>query len=295
MRLFRRSSDPAYINTRATSAADLTRVSRLFRDSQRHYYGLYNSDLAALLAAEYAVVSESGSELLGTLLASWPAGSSTWLRGIAVASGNEPADVLTPALPVFHQALRERGLRRIYFAGDEQADRWLAPILALNGYVQDTDVIVYEKRTLELPSSGNLDVCIRPVEATDLTTVTRVDRACFEPHWTKDEEMISAAIDEGPLFVAAELGERVVGYAYATSHFSGRLVHLVRIAVDPQCQGQAIGVRLLAEVVAFARTQQAHCVTLNTQAYNTQAQRLYDWFGFKQTGERQSVLRCDLQ
>ena len=81
---------------------------------------------------------------------------------------------------------------------------------------------------------------------------------------------------------------------HATSHFAGRLMHLVRIAVLPQYRGQAIGVRLLADVVEFARVRGADLMTLNTQSYNTEAQRLYEWFGFRRTGERQAILRFDL-
>jgi ribosomal protein S18 acetylase RimI-like enzyme len=68
----------------------------------------------------------------------------------------------------------------------------------------------------------------------------------------------------------------------------------VRIAVLPSQQGRAIGVRLLAEVIAFARTRGASTLTLNTQAHNLRAQRLYEWFGFHRTGEQQTVLRYDL-
>jgi ribosomal protein S18 acetylase RimI-like enzyme len=110
----------------------------------------------------------------------------------------------------------------------------------------------------------------------------------------KDDTTLGQAITEGTFFVVGELGGRTVGYAYATSHFGGRLLHLVRIAVDPRKQGRGIGVRLLAEVIRFAQEQQAHIVTLNTQAYNTRAQRLYQWFGFTDSGERQPVMRYDL-
>ena len=68
-------------------------------------------------------------------------------------------------------------------------------------------------------------------------------------------------------------------------------VPLCRVAVH---QGQAIGVRLLADVVDFARVRSADVLTLNTQAHNTSAQRLYEWFGFHRTGEQQTVLRYDL-
>ena len=59
-------------------------------------------------------------------------------------------------------------------------------------------------------------------------------------------------------------------------------------------RGQSIGVRLLADLVAFARVRGADLLTLNTQSYNTDAQRLYEWFGFRRTGERQAILRYDL-
>ena len=72
------------------------------------------------------------------------------------------------------------------------------------------------------------------------------------------------------------------------------LFRSVRLAVRPQAQGQGIGVRLLAEVVAFARQQNADLLTLNTQAYNHRAQMLYEKFGFLLTDESQPVLRYDL-
>ena len=94
--------------------------------------------------------------------------------------------------------------------------------------------------------------------------------------------------------MVAEINGQVIGYAFATSHFAGRLMHLVRIAVLPQYRGQAIGVRLLADLVDFARVRGTDLITLNTQSYNTDAQRLYEWFGFRRTGERQAILRFDL-
>ena len=90
------------------------------------------------------------------------------------------------------------------------------------------------------------------------------------------------------------LSDRFGDGAFTTTHFGGRLVHLVRIAVLPAYRGKAIGVRLLADVVAYARSLGAESLTLNTQAHNAAAQRLYVWFGFRRTGEQQTVLRFDL-
>jgi [ribosomal protein S18]-alanine N-acetyltransferase len=155
-------------------------------------------------------------------------------------------------------------------------------------------VIVYEKQQLDIPGGGNPAVQVRPAEAVDLAEVLRIDRACFEAQWTKDDTILGPAVAQGPYFVVAAIEGVSVGYAYATTHFGGRLVHLVRIAVDPARQGQGIGVRLLADLTAYAEEIGATMMTLNTQAYNQSAQRLYRWFGFSVTGERRLVLRRSL-
>ena len=170
----------------------------------------------------------------------------------------------------------------------------MQPALQTRGYVHETDVVVYEKTKLDVPGPGNQAVRIRRAQAVDLPVVLEVDRACFDPQWNKDESVIGPSILEAPYFVVAEINGQVIGYAFATSHFAGRLMHLVRIAVLPQYRGQAIGVRLLADLVEFARVRGADLMTLNTQSYNTDAQRLYEWFGFRRTGERQAILRFDL-
>jgi len=41
-------------------------------------------------------------------------------------------------------------------------------------------------------------------------------------------------------------------------------------------------------VVEFAHLRGADLMTLNTQAHNTAAQRLYEWFGFRHTGKDDS-------
>jgi len=225
---------------------------------------------------------------------SWPADRTCWLRSLVLADGVELNAGVAALLPFLHTDLAQRGIGAVYYAGDESVDTWLFPTLLNQGYVQDTEVVVYEKRELSIPSFGNPDVQVRAATGVDMAEVLRLDRACFEPQWTKNDVILGPAISQGPLFVMAELNGHVVGYAYATSHFGGRLIHLVRIAVEPSHQGYQIGIRLLASVTSFAAIHNATMITLNTQAYNAHAQRLYSWFGFVPTGERQTVLRCQL-
>jgi ribosomal protein S18 acetylase RimI-like enzyme len=290
MRLFRRPHDLSTAQVRRADDADITAIARLLRDGGRRYYALNGEELSALLQAGHAVVLEGNGELLGVALIGRIIGGSCWLRGFALEDGVSPRDALPRMLPTLEHLARALGALAIYVAGDETADLWLTPLLQAHGFRVSTEVVVYEKREMSFPSGGNEDVTVRPAEAADLVAVLEVDQRCFEAQWTKDDAILGQAILYGPFCVVAEHNGEIVGYAYATSHFSGRLVHLVRIAVLPERQGAAIGVRLLAELITYADTVGAYNVTLNTQAYNTSAQRLYRWFGFYPTGEQQSIL-----
>jgi [ribosomal protein S18]-alanine N-acetyltransferase len=294
MRFFRRTLDPTLAMPREATPADLTAVSRLFSQSSHRFVGFQSANLPTLLAGAPALLLAAGSEIWAVAIAGWQVESTTWIRGLALADGLTTGAAFDALLPPFHALLRSHTLGCVYYAGDEAADIWVQPALQTRGYVHETDVVVYEKTKLDVPAQGNQAVRIRRAQAVDLPRVLEVDRACFDPQWNKDESVIGPSILEAPYFVAAEIDGRVIGYAFATSHFTGRLMHLVRIAVLPQYRGQAIGVRLLADVVEFARVRGADLMTLNTQSYNTAAQRLYEWFGFRRTGERQAILRFDL-
>ena len=294
MKLFRRSLDISRAVPRPAAAADLTRVSRLLRDGARRYQGFSGEELEPMLASAPGVVLEGDGELWGVALCGWRAANTTWLRGFALAEGLAVAPGASALLGPLHALVRTQAVARLFFAGDDSSALWLQPLLLERGYAIDTSVVVYEKRSLYVPDAGNQQVQVRAAMVSDTDTVTALDARCFDAQWTKDARLLGPAIVQGPLFIVAELGGRLMGYAYATSHFGGKLVHLVRIAVDPQAQGRGIGVRLLAEVVSYASMRGADTITLNTQSYNTHAQRLYEWFGFGLTGERQTVLRYDL-
>ena len=294
MWLFRKGIDISRASARLSLDADLSPVSRMLRNGWRRFYGLIGAELPCLIDAGLGSVLALGSEIWGVAVMSWPVETTAWLRGLALAEGVEPQVGVNALLAVLHQSLAARGVANVFYAGDEGAESWLDPALKAGGYIANTEVIVYEKRDLLVPDQGNRAVLVRTAVPPDLAAVLEVDRRCFEAQWTKDDTILGTAVVQGPLFLVAELEGRIVGYIYATTHFSGHLVHLVRIAVDPQLQGRGLGVRLLAAVIAFARGVGADVITLNTQSYNVHAQRLYRWFGFQPTGERQHVLRYNV-
>jgi ribosomal protein S18 acetylase RimI-like enzyme len=294
MHLFRRNLDPSEASPREASERDLTPILRLFRSSTRRYMGFASGELPALLAGVPTMLLVAGDELWATAIGGWRADSVSWLRGLALANNLPVGGGLDHLLPPFQALLRSRGIRTIFYAGDEATDAWLQPALIARGYVPDTEVVVYEKRRMDAPTAGNLAARVRRAQAVDLPAVLAIDRASFDAQWHKDEGIIGPALVESPFFVVAELGGGPAGYAFVTTHLGGRLAHLVRLAVLPSQRGVGLGARLLAEVVGYARGQGAESLTLNTQQYNATAQRLYEWFGFRRTGEQQMVLRLDL-
>jgi [ribosomal protein S18]-alanine N-acetyltransferase len=294
MRLFRRALPLDQAHTRLTTVADVALVQGLFRSSARRYMGVSTADLPALLADAPAVLLLGGEEPWGALLSGWRAHTSTWLRGLVLVDGIAVADGIRLMLPLLTKQLRALGLGALYYAGDEAVDRWLQPQLQAQGFVVDIDVIVYEKRDLFVPEPGNQQVLVRPAQTPDLATVLALDARCFDDQWVKGEAIIGPALRDAPFFVIAELDGVPCGYSFATAHFGGRLLHLVRIAVDPAFRGRGIGMRLMADLVTFAARNGAEAITLNTQADNYHAQRLYQSFGFRVTGERQPILRYDL-
>ncbi len=292
--LFRRQFDLSQAQVRLARIPDLPRLSRLLVEAERRYYNMESGDLPRLLEAMPVILLESNGTLLGTVIPGWREQRVTWLRGVGLLRGVHVADALHRMLDQLHYELVLRGLREVYYAGEDTADTWLLPLLKTFHYEQDAEVVVYEKHSLNIPAQGNLQIALRPVQLTDLAELMHLDALCFEPQWRMHEAAMVRAIGDDGLFLVASTGERLLGYCYATRHFGGRLIHLVRIAVDPYQQCRGIGTRLMAETVAYARSHHADLLTLNTQSYNVRAQRLYRWFGFVPNGERQIVLRGTL-
>jgi ribosomal protein S18 acetylase RimI-like enzyme len=294
MHLFRRNLDPSEASPREATDRDLTPISRLLRSSTRRYMGFPSSELPGLLAGAPTMLLVAGDELWAAAIGGWRADTVSWLRGLVLANHLPVAGGLDHLLPPFHALLRTRGLRTLFYAGDEAADAWLQPLLIERGYAPDTTVVVYEKRGMDVPTTGNPAARVRHAQAVDLPAVLAIDRACFDPQWHKDEGIIGPSLLESPFFIVAELEGAPAGYAFVTTHFGGRQVHLVRIAALPAYRGTGLGARLLAEVVGYARSLGADSISLNTQTHNAAAQRLYERFGFRRTGEQQQVLRFAL-
>jgi N6-L-threonylcarbamoyladenine synthase/ribosomal-protein-alanine N-acetyltransferase len=85
----------------------------------------------------------------------------------------------------------------------------------------------------------------------------------------------------------ALLDDRPVGYQFSTGGNGN--AHLARMTVHPARQGEGIGAALLAHALTGYGRQNIRTATLNTQQDNHASRRLYERFGFRQTGQSYPV------
>ncbi len=188
-------------------------------------------------------------------------------------------------LPPIVHALRARGVELLFYTG---AEEWLLRGLYASGFHLEETLLLLQKTDFAVPGGGNRAVDVRPAEDADLPGLLAVDGAAFVPMWQIAGEAFLRYLDRCPFFVVAELDGAVVGFAYA--YLVGRHGHLSRIAVHPRYGGRGIGTRLLAEAIRFFQREQVFGITLNTQADNHRARRLYERFGFQVVGREAWVV-----
>jgi ribosomal-protein-alanine N-acetyltransferase len=294
MHLFQRRLSLQDAWLREANEHDITAISHLMRISKQRYTGMLSFNLSVALGILPSQLLIVDDQIVGVLIAGRPHKNVAWLQVLAFSPQIDVSDALCLMLPAFHKLLLQHEISKIYFTGDEMLDQWVLAQLKDCGYVFDTNVVMFEKQDMHIPSFGNTSIWIRPAQVRDLAAITAIDDACFDAQWYKGELILGPVLLESHHFVVAQIDEKIVGFVFVTSHAAGKLIHLVRIAVLPEYRGQAIGVRLLADIVAYAASVGAYTISLNTQEYNHSAQQLYTWFGFKQTLEKQIVLRYDI-
>jgi [ribosomal protein S18]-alanine N-acetyltransferase len=294
MSFFRRRASTPAGSIRLATEQDHAALSRFVHIADQRFLTSDIVDVAKLFQHDPTALREVDGRVTAALSFGWRTTPVAWLRTFLLREDDETGATLRALSDPLHRVLRSDGIHFVAITLDEWHDPWLRRPLQQLGYRPMVQVIGYEKRDLSYPAAGNRIVAVRRAQPDDLAGILELDRLCFPLPWVKGAEILAPAVRDSPCFIVATFGEQIVGYAYVTGHHGGRLFHLVRIAVAPSVQGRGIGVRLLAEVVDYCASQYAELLTLNTQSDNRQAQRLYEWFGFTRTGDRQTVLGCDI-
>jgi ribosomal-protein-alanine N-acetyltransferase len=127
---------------------------------------------------------------------------------------------------------------------------------------------------------------IRRALPTDLEAVMAIEEASFRTPWVRQAMIDELSRAHGGLFLVAESGGGLVGYA-GVWVFAGE-AHVMNIAVDPACRRRGIGEALLLALLARAVEMGARFAYLEVRPSNEQAIALYGKFGFEPYGRRPS-------
>lgn len=204
-----------------------------------------------------------------------------WVRLAALAKMNRAQAYMAAMLAAIQPVLVNGGTTQIaWLLLDDWPESWLPDL----GFSRTNEVVTYEKRGLTLPGVAAMpELRIRSVEERDLPALAAIEERAFEPLWQHSEWGLSLARQQSLSFDVALLDERPVGFQLSSATRRG--AHLSRITIDTEHQNRGIGSALLAHALEGYRRQGISTVTLNTQADNVASQRLYERFGFEQSGE----------
>lgn len=126
------------------------------------------------------------------------------------------------------------------------------------------------------------DLLIRSLTTADLPSVLEIERLGHSYPWA--ENVFRDCFKVNYRLWAACQGEALVGYGVAAYLFDE--AHLLNLCVDPRCQGQGIGRRLLRHLLSEAAREKIVQTLLEVRVSNHAAHRLYLAEGFEEIGQR---------
>jgi [ribosomal protein S18]-alanine N-acetyltransferase len=279
---------------RLLSPTDLPLITRLLSSSEYIYQRFTQEELKHILRSYPSVGLAYGSTLRSFLLSQTVNPPSAWIGGFGVSWTETRSylrflDVLIEAL---NERLLERGVRHLYYSGNDLHNDWLRGPLLERGFIPFRQLYAYDKFDYQIPTRGNQEVRLRRATPSDIPTLLRLEELCFEQFWRYDVLSLNDIIHTHPYFVVAELDGEIVGYQF--NALDGEYGYLVRIAVHPAFNSRGIGARLMAEAIQFFKNAHSIRIMLNTQEENTHAHRLYEWFGFVRIQQLGFVMRLAL-
>jgi len=273
-----------WLHVRPATRADRTAILGLIRSHRRSQMALDWWSLEEWLDSPHAWVVERVGQVVAFWLGILADSPVAWLRGAAVADGEDASALFRQIWPHLADALAAQGAEAVVGMAD---GAWLEPVYEALGFTLRTRVITLRKEDRRLPALPPASARIRPALFSDIPRIAEVDRQAFEPMWWYGPTILTRAWRQVPHFLVAEEAGGIVGYTFADLY--GMHGHIVRLAVHPAHQGRAIGAHLLAESLRYLIDLGAFPITLNTQIENQASQALYRRFGFRPTGHEVAI------
>lgn len=247
-------------------------------------------DLAAWIGRPGTVVEVRDGRVRGYLAATLDPPPVAWLRVVAL-DRLDPADSFRALCAQAIAALRPAGATQLACLS---ARAWSDRVLRLCGFAQTHALEELVRAELPPPIVARGALTLRPARASDYAAIAELDARAFgDPLWWHSAQQLARAAPHAVAFDVALAADTLVGYQYSV-RAAERQGHIVRIAVDPQRRGDGIGSALIAQALQTLWQRGLRRVSLNMQASNDPARRLYERFDFETTGTRFPVFTLTL-
>jgi len=167
--------------------------------------------------------------------------------------------------------------------------QWFQEILLNHGFNLQQDIVLLNRPgDRPVPSFMMHGFHIRSMRSADLPAVARLDLAAFGSFWHNTEDSLQRAFAQAIHATVAENESGMVGYQISTGNPFG--IHLARLGVCPDAQGQGVGSALVSDLIRQTSHHSIRRITVNTQSDNQASLALYQKMGFVRTGEYFPVL-----
>ncbi len=136
--------------------------------------------------------------------------------------------------------------------------------------------------------SEGASATLRPMRESDLLQVVSIERDWAPKPWSVDTFRNELGIPFSRALVAHDAGAPGVVGGYLVRWLVAGEVHLLSLAVERHRRRHGIGSFLLDVLLAEARAESADLVTLEVEASNVSALRLYESRGFARARTRRN-------
>lgn len=128
---------------------------------------------------------------------------------------------------------------------------------------------------------------VRRARLTDVKSIWEIERLSFTCPWSFWCFLAELGNSHSTILVAGPPSPQIWEIrGYLIYWLVAEEMHIMNLAVHPQCRHQGIARALLTEGLSRARAQGAAVAWLEVRPSNEAAQGLYESFGFKKVGRR---------
>ena len=263
---------------------DHQRLSNLiFFETRSHRHLDWRSPLE-WLGDRFFWTVEEGTQLIAALACPEETKGNAWVR-LFVYSGLGSADNAWTVLwdAARHDIARAGGAKVAAIVQHS----WFQKVLEASGFENHQSIVMLEWSYQPWAAREADDLRIRKMTEADLSNVTFVDGASFDPLWHNSQETLRRALRQSLFATVVEDKNGIVGYQVTTG--TGTRAHLARLAVHPARQGHGVGKALLGNLFEQLVQNGYLKLTVNTQSDNQTSLSLYKKMGFIRTGEAYPV------